>query len=234
MKNRTERDSFKDRTHILIAGDDSDVVANLQNLLEQHDYEVPTASKGSDAARQILEAAPDTFVLEPQVSAQQIDGAHEVTENSQEHAGEGSPPEIPLTRESLDGDYASIIGESTALFEVLHRVEMFATSPIAVLASGETGTGKELVAQALHGQSNRSEKKIVVANCAEFSEALIASELFGHERGRLRTRTGNISAYLKRQIVVRCSLMKSGNSPYPSNRSCYGYLRKAKSDASGG
>ena len=60
---------------------------------------------------------------------------------------------------------------------------MFAKSPTTVLISGETGTGKELVADALHEQSNRSEKKIVPVNCAGISEQLMESELFGYEKG---------------------------------------------------
>lgn len=62
-------------------------------------------------------------------------------------------------------------------------IERFAKSPITVLISGETGTGKELVADALHEQSNRSKKKFLALNCAGIPEQLVDTELFGYEKG---------------------------------------------------
>jgi len=183
MKNRVERDSFTDQSHILIVGDDSEEVVRLQALLEQHDYQVSTAAKGSDAHRQILDAEPEVIALVPQVSGQQNDSASIVTENAQLMSGEMSPQEIPLTKEMLDGDYSNLIGDSAALLNVLNNIEMFAKSPTAVLISGETGTGKELVARALHSNSNLSEKEMIIANCAAISESLVENEFFGHERG---------------------------------------------------
>ena len=183
MEKVTENPTNSQQTHIFILGDTSNVAVNLQNLLEQDGYEVSTAPKGSEVLHQMLDAAPDATVLALQVAAQHLDREHDTTENSQEHAGEGSPPEMPLKREMLEGDYADIIGESAELVKVLHRIEMFAKSSTTVLISGETGTGKELVADALHEQSNRSEEKIVVVNCAGISEQLMESELFGYEKG---------------------------------------------------
>lgn len=234
MKNRAERNSFTDQSHILIVGDDSEEVVRLQALLEQHDYQVSTAAKGSDAHRQILDAEPGVIALVPQVPGQQNDRASIVTENAQLMSGEMSPQEIPLTREMLDGDYSNLIGESAALLNVLNNIEIFAKSPTAVLISGETGTGKELVARALHSNSNRSEKEMIIANCAAISESLVENEFFGHERGHILERIGNTSACLKQRMEGHCSLMKSGNSPCCFNQSCYGHFRKARSDASGG
>ena len=171
------------QSHIFIVGDTSNVGVNLQNLLEQEGYEISTAPKGSEVLRQMLDASPDTTVLTLQVAAQHLDRVHDATENSQEHAGTLFPPEMPLKREMLEGDYADIIGESTELVKVLHMIEMFAKSPTTVLISGETGTGKELVANALHEQSNHSEKKFLAVNCAGISEQLVETELFGYEKG---------------------------------------------------
>ena len=182
-KNPTKAHINPQQPHIFIVGDAPNVVANLQNSLEQDGYEISTAPNGSEVLRQILDAAPDATVLALQVAAQHLDRVHDTTENSQEHAGEASPPEMPLKREMLEGDYVDIIGESAELVKVLHRIEMFAKSPTTVLISGETGTGKELVADALHEQSNRPEKAMVAINCAGISEHLIESELFGHEKG---------------------------------------------------
>ena len=182
-KNPTKAHINPQQTHIFIIGDISNVGVNLQNLLEQDGYEVSTTPKGSEVLHQMLEAVPDATVLTLQVAAQHLDRGHDTTENSQKHAGEGFPPGIYLKREMLEADYADIIGESAELVKVLHRIEMFAKSPTTVLISGETGTGKELVADALHEQSNRSEKKIVAVNCAGISEQLMESELFGYEKG---------------------------------------------------
>ena len=171
------------QTHIFVIGDAPNVGMNLQNLLEQEGYEISTAPKGSEVLRQMLDAAPEATVLTLQVAAQHLNRKHDATENSQEHAGEGPPPEMPLKREMLDGDYADMIGESTELVKVLHMIERFAKSPTTVLISGETGTGKELAADALHKQSNRSKKKFLAVNCAGISEQLVDTELFGYEKG---------------------------------------------------
>lgn len=183
MKIQTDTDSFNDHPPVLIVSDDSKVVASLRDILEQHDYEVSTASKGSGMFRQILDEVPDVVVLDPQVSEQQISGAPGVTENLHPPAGEILLPEKNRAREMLDGDYNSIIGESAKTIDVLHSIEMFANSPTTVLISGETGTGKELVAHSLHENSSRSKREMVILNCAEISEQLMESELFGHEKG---------------------------------------------------
>ena len=75
------------------------------------------------------------------------------------------------------------MGTSPALATVLARVAKVARSESTVLISGETGTGKELVARAIHRRSARSAGAFVAVNCAAISRELIASELFGHERG---------------------------------------------------
>ena len=88
-----------------------------------------------------------------------------------------------LSREQLHGNYAALVGESTVHLEVLKSIETFAKSSNIVLISGETGTGKELVAHALHAGSPYAMSPIVVVNCAGIAEALLQSELFGHEKG---------------------------------------------------
>jgi PAS domain S-box-containing protein len=79
--------------------------------------------------------------------------------------------------------FEEIIGASPALTAVLSRIAKVARSDLTVLISGETGTGKELVARAIHRQSDRSSRAFVAVNCAAIPRDLIASELFGHERG---------------------------------------------------
>src|SRR5436305_11166225 len=79
--------------------------------------------------------------------------------------------------------FEEIIGSSKALRETLARVDKVAATDTTVLITGETGTGKELVARAIHRRSKRSHRALVAVNCAALPASLIASELFGHEKG---------------------------------------------------
>ena len=83
----------------------------------------------------------------------------------------------------LDHDYDSIIGESSCILEMLEAVEQVADTNATVLILGETGTGKELVARALHGSSLRKDQPLIKVDCATLTPSLIESELFGHEKG---------------------------------------------------
>ena len=88
-------------------------------------------------------------------------------------------------REEIDKTsmFEEIVGASPALTAVLSRVTKVAASDSTVLISGETGTGKELIARAIHRRSGRSARAFVAVNCAAIPRELIASELFGHEKG---------------------------------------------------
>src|SRR5215467_7395339 len=80
-------------------------------------------------------------------------------------------------------EFRGIVGRSEALRQVLQLVEMVAPSDSTVLILGETGTGKELVARAIHEHSQRNKQSFVTLNCAAIPSSLFESELFGHERG---------------------------------------------------
>src|SRR5712664_971819 len=88
-------------------------------------------------------------------------------------------------REEIDkaSMFEEIVGTSPALKSVLSRISKVAPSDSTVLITGETGTGKELVARAIHRRSHRASRAFVSVNCAAIPRDLIASELFGHERG---------------------------------------------------
>jgi len=76
-----------------------------------------------------------------------------------------------------------LIGESPPIRRVVEMVKMVASSDVPVLITGETGTGKEVVARMIHEQSARRDKPFVIVNCGALAENLIEAELFGHERG---------------------------------------------------
>src|SRR5467141_4072379 len=82
-----------------------------------------------------------------------------------------------------EADFPGIVGQSPTLQEVLDLVEMVAPGDSTVLLLGETGTGKELIARAIHDRSRRKNRTLVKINCAAIPHGLLESELFGHERG---------------------------------------------------
>ena len=84
---------------------------------------------------------------------------------------------------NLNHSFEDILGQSEPLKTVLHQVEQVAPTETSVLIQGETGTGKELIARALHNLSLRKERTLVKINCAALPGNLIESELFGHEKG---------------------------------------------------
>jgi transcriptional regulator with GAF, ATPase, and Fis domain len=100
-------------------------------------------------------------------------------------------------REEIDRSsmFEEIVGESPALQAVLAQVLKVAPTNSTVLITGETGTGKELIARAIHKQSHRAGRAFVSVNCAAIPTSLIASELFGHEKGAF---TGAIQRRLGR------------------------------------
>src|ERR1700722_16883051 len=91
--------------------------------------------------------------------------------------------------------FEQIIGKSAALKHVLELVETVAPSDSTVLLLGETGTGKELIARAIHDRSRRKERTLVKLNCAAIPTGLVESELFGHEKGAF---TGAITSKVGR------------------------------------
>lgn len=104
----------------------------------------------------------------------------------------------PTLRNLDDMEPGDMIGRSPAIRSVLEVVERVAPTDATVLVTGETGTGKELVARAIHEQSNRTSGPFVAVNCAALSEGLLESELFGHRKGAftgaVKDRTGLFEA----------------------------------------
>src|SRR5436309_5041637 len=88
-------------------------------------------------------------------------------------------------REQIDRNsmFEDIVGSSDVLRKLLRQVTKVAPADSTVLLLGETGTGKELIARAIHKRSSRAERAFMAVNCAAIPPSLIASELFGHEKG---------------------------------------------------
>ena len=87
------------------------------------------------------------------------------------------------TPDQRAGSFGSLIGQSPVMLELFELLKRVSSTQSTILITGESGTGKELVARSIHENSNRSDEKFVVVNCAALPESLLESELFGHTKG---------------------------------------------------
>jgi len=110
------------------------------------------------------------------------------------------PPTIipPVARAAARGERTELIGDSAAMQRLRSGIAKMAPSPLTVLIEGETGTGKEVIARALHQQSPRAGRPLVVFDCASVSPNLIASELFGHVKGAFTGAVGSAEGAFRR------------------------------------
>jgi two-component system response regulator AtoC len=96
-----------------------------------------------------------------------------------------------LSEREEEFDHYGIVGRSRAIEELLRKIDLVARSKSTVLITGETGTGKELVARAIHARSAQHDMPLIRVNCAAIPEALLESELFGHVKGAFTGATAN-------------------------------------------
>jgi transcriptional regulator with GAF, ATPase, and Fis domain len=152
---------------------------NLEELVKKRTAELVVAKEEAEERKQIAETAlSEIKKLKDQLEAERAYLQEEI---------------------KLEYNHENIIGQSDGLKYVLYKVEQIAGSNTIVLVLGETGTGKELVARAIHGLSVRKNRALVKVNCAALPSNLIESELFGHEKGAF---TGSHSRYLGRFEVA--------------------------------
>jgi transcriptional regulator with GAF, ATPase, and Fis domain len=152
---------------------------HLEELVEQRTAEIRVAREEAEKGKQIAEAALfEIKKLKDQLEAESAYLQEEI---------------------KLEYNHEHIIGQSDGINYVLYKVEQIARSNTIALILGETGTGKELVARAIHGLSLRKERALAKVNCATLPSNLIESELFGHERGAF---TGAHSRHLGRFEVA--------------------------------
>lgn len=147
------------------------------------------------AAREVatLLRARDRDPLESRLSLDEARQAGAVVEMRPDHGAAGPPAERPRV-----APLPEMVGDSPGMIELARMVRLVAPRSTAVLIQGDTGTGKELVARAVHRLSPRSSKPFVVLNCAAIPESLLEAELFGHTRGAftgaVQSRAGRIEA----------------------------------------
>ncbi|MBI1825006.1 MAG: sigma-54-dependent Fis family transcriptional regulator [Planctomycetes bacterium] len=125
--------------------------------------------------------------------------------------------ESRMLREQVRGafEFSGIIGNSEAILREVKRIKKLARSKATVLLVGETGTGKELFAQAIHENSPRAGKPFKVLNCAAVSETLLESELFGHVKGAFTGAAGDRKGLLAAADGGTMFLDEIGDMPLP-------------------
>ncbi|HET6882002.1 MAG TPA: sigma-54 dependent transcriptional regulator [Pirellulales bacterium] len=152
--------------------------------LEKHQISVPvilmTGDPTSDTAIQAMNLGAFDYVVKPLELDELlgeleplIDEAAEISRLTKEH--------VRLPGEASDGQGPALLGNSRPMQEVYKLIGKVARSNVPVLILGESGTGKDLVARAIHGNSPRRQRPFVAMNCTALSETLLDDELFGHE-----------------------------------------------------
>ncbi|MFO7559403.1 MAG: sigma 54-interacting transcriptional regulator [Desulfobacterales bacterium] len=152
---------------------------DLEKQVKERTIELANALEESEKRRQIAETAfSEIKKLKDQLEAERAYLLEEI---------------------ELEYNHENIIGQSDGLKYVLYKIEQIADSDTTVLVLGETGTGKELIARAIHSLSSRKNRSLVKVNCAALPPNLIENELFGHEKGSF---TGSHSRSLGRFEVA--------------------------------
>lgn len=140
---------------------------------------IMTAYSSVDSAVEAIKSGAYEYLIKPL----DFEVLKLTIERASEHAG--LKEENRALKEHLQSDYdiANIIGRSQPMKKLIEMMSMIAPSEATVLITGDSGTGKELIARSLHFNSPRKDKSLVVVNCAAITETLLESELFGHEKG---------------------------------------------------
>jgi transcriptional regulator with GAF, ATPase, and Fis domain len=168
---------------------------DAQEVAEEIRKQYPRIEVELVDSRAAIVEAPESTTSEASESREPED-MQRVTTAPADEPDSFSPEESRPSTESLPG----MVGSSRAMEQVYRLVRMVANRDTAVLVSGETGTGKELVAGAVHQLSRRAKGPFVVVNCAAIPEALLESELFGYARGAF---TGAVQSRLGRIHVAQ-------------------------------
>jgi formate hydrogenlyase transcriptional activator len=181
---------------------EQDLLEAIQRGIEQHRHQLAQRAEACELQRRYDPLTPrerEAFPLAAGQIASAIDNAsayREISELKDKLAQEKLYLEEEIRSEM---NFENIIGNSPPLKHVLELVETVATSDSTVLLLGETGTGKELIARAVHDRSRRKERTFVKLNCAAIPTGLLESELFGHEKGAF---TGAITQKLGRMELA--------------------------------
>ncbi len=115
----------------------------------------------------------------------------------------------------MSQDFSHIIGQSAELKQVLNTAELIARTDVTVLIEGDTGSGKELLARAMHAASPRQHAPFIAVNCAALAEALVESQLFGHRRGAFTGAERHHNGFVQQAEGGTLFLDEIGELPLP-------------------
>jgi two-component system response regulator HydG len=152
-------------------------------IIKQYNPAIPilimTAYSSVDSAVEALKAGAYDYLTKPlDFEVLKISLARAL-----EHSGLKAENATLRSKMSADYELENIIGKSRSMMELVDMMSMVAPSEATVLITGDSGTGKELIAKSIHHNSRRKDRSLVVVNCAALTETLLESELFGHEKG---------------------------------------------------
>ena len=213
-------DWVRTASRILVASSDPKVRERVLGALELGRAERMEACGGAHALRKLREVACDGVLLDRNLADLDATEVAEFIRREYPHvgvswidSGEGEPAKEPdrdgvaafpdwtgRGEAEVEKNLPGMIGTASVMQEVYRLVRMVAKRDTPVLVTGETGTGKELVAEAIHKLSPRARQPFVVVNCAAIPEALLEAELFGHARGAF---TGAVQSRLGRIHVAQ-------------------------------
>ncbi len=156
--------------------DGMELLARLRDSFPEIPVIMLTAHGSVETAVEAMKRGAFDFITKPFDREQVIELVGKALGQAETRRREFQGPLVP-------GKRCGLVGDSPAMAKLEQAIEKVARSPATVLIRGETGTGKELVAEALHQLSERAERPLIKVNCGALPENLAESELFGHERG---------------------------------------------------
>ncbi len=160
------------RPRILVVDDDPAILSQVASAGASEDCDVVTATTTSDAVQQLRQHSTGLVLLDLR-----LPGATDRVRQLLRGVGQDSSESAPVER------FCGMVGSSDAIREVFDLIRRLAPHARTTLITGETGTGKELAARALHTLGPRSHRRLVTVNCSAIVDTLFESELFGHVRG---------------------------------------------------
>ena len=152
---------------------------DLIKLVETTPVLIMTSYASLQSAVDSMKAGAVDYIAKPFDHDDLLDTVDDILSESEDKPLKPARPDSLIHAPELD----NFIGESAVMRDVYSQIYKVAATNTSVLIEGQTGTGKELVAKAIHAESDRASKPIISVNCAAIPETLIESELFGYEKG---------------------------------------------------
>lgn len=155
------------------------LIKDLKNLRPESIYLLMTAYADLEKTIEAIRQGAFDFLIKP-IEREIFNQAIERAINHVQFKRNANLKEAARGKQSQSG---SLVGESSIIDEIRNKIKLYANSDLPIFITGETGTGKEVVARSIHRESSRNQSKFVAVNCSAFVETLLESELFGHEKG---------------------------------------------------